>query len=721
MENNALVLEVSRQENSLVMSVFARSEYASTLRHYSEVNFYPEEINKLCREMAALLNSSDKSDSFGSELSNSLKKNGQLLWDQLLSKAVKDKLQNAHTQDLILSIDEQLIYIPWELLYTGDNFLCLKFNLGRVVSTKTKSFAPCYRGRPKVSRMLILANPTGDLKDTYAEGINIRDQLADRAKLIRVDFKSTSIGTLFVKKNLRDYDIVHFAGHCEYDHADPGSSGWVLSDGKFSARDICALGETLSMPSVVFSNACQSAQEEMYSLAAAFLFAGVRHYIGTIRKIEDPESLKFARYFYGFLISGKTVGESLRLARLKLVSEQKKGYIFWAGYILYGDPDFVLFGPAKIRRRTDTGINIARQGKKFIPISISIGIFLISLWAYLWLPTLNPGTYFLFRRSEKLFLSGDNAEVISLGRRIVQSDPFFLAEYSLLANTYQRLGDKDNALKYCFEYIRYSDKRNDLKNLACAYAGTGWMYYLFGDYGKAKDFYDRALVLSRQNQDKLNEADTLGKLAVWFMDKDDNDKALELLTKSAEINRERRQIYKHRYNLACDYFNLGLVFTNKDDFSTASEFYDKSFKIFSELKMTHELSDYYFNMGEICGFRKEYQKVVDFYTKGLEIDLRLGNKFNLAGDYNMFGELYMEMDNLAQAEKYFNQSIEIALETSTYPYLAQAYYDLTHLFIKKKDKIKARQYLSQATEIYASIDPEKCRKIKEEFPELSAK
>lgn len=717
LENSVLVLEVKRQEDSLLMSVFARQDFVSTLRHYTQIRYHPEQIQKICREISFFLNEPPKPVPAEASLLDGLKKSGQLLWDQLLSKTVKDKLKNLHAQYLILSIDEDLMHIPWELLYTGDNFLCLKFNLGRVISTRVMHTAPIYRSRPKVPRMLILANPTGDLKRAYCEGIDIRNRFDKIRRSIGIDFKSTNIDTVYVKKNLRDYDIVHFSGHSECDGDDPGASGWILADGKFSARDIRALGETLSMPSIVFSNACHSAQDRMYSLAKAFLFSGVRHYIGTMRRIEDDESVILAGCFYDHLISGKSVGESLRLARQKVFGCGMGSRALWAGYILYGDPEFVQFGSTPRLKQINFGKNFAQHKRKLALASIFFALGLILVLAFFWFPTLNPCTYILFTRSQKLFLAGNNARVISLGRGIIEKDPLFLEEYPLLAGTYQRLADKENALKCYFDYIRYSEKKKDLNNLASAYTGAGWMYYLFGEYAKAKEFYDRSLALSRQNHDKLNEADVMGKLAVWHMDNSENDLALELLTKSAEINRQRQHIYRHKYNLACDYFNTGLVFANKNDYLSAREFYDKSFKLFSELRMVHELSDYYFNIGEIYSFRKEYQKGIDCYNKGLAIDIKLGNKFNLPGDYNMFGELFLEMDDLSESESYFNRAIEAAKATGNSLELACSYYDLAQLYRKKGNKAKIKEYIQLASEIYTSFDQDGLRKIKEEFPE----
>ncbi|MBI5145181.1 MAG: CHAT domain-containing protein, partial [Candidatus Omnitrophica bacterium] len=355
-ENNALVLEVLRQDEALKMSAYEQKELASTLRHYSQISFASAQIQKLCLEITSILNKADRKGVLESDGFSALKKAGQLLWEQLFTPAVKNKLKSTSLLDLVLAIDEELVSIPWELLYTGEDFLCLKFNVGRLVRTKREAGAssPQYRSSNSVLKMLLLVNPTNDLKSAYLEGINIKNQFDRQRTRMRINFKSTDIDTLYVKKNLSDYDIVHFAGHCEYDRVSPEDSGWVLSDGRFTTSDILALAQGMSLPSLVFSNACSSAQpladlvdadyqERAYSMAGAFLFSGVRHYIGAIRKIEDQDSLVFAKEFYTQLIKGKSLGECLRLARLRLIREYGITATSWTNYLLYGDPNFVFF------------------------------------------------------------------------------------------------------------------------------------------------------------------------------------------------------------------------------------------------------------------------------------------------------------------------------------------------------------------------------------------
>lgn len=727
-EQKALVLEVAKHGDTLKMAVFEK-EPVSTLRHYSQCRVDFDEANQLCAELNGVLNKPANGKSEDPEIFNSLKKIGQLLWEHLLTKQVKDRLKSSPIVDLILSIDEPLVNVPWELFYDGSNFLCLNFNLGRLVrTTKENSFVQ-YRSFSGVPKMLILANPTNDLKSAYLEGLNIKNQFDRRRDVVHIDFKSTNIDKLYVKKNLRDYDIVHFAGHCEFKADEPDNSGWVLNDGVLTGRDILDMGQTLALPALLFSNACNCAkenrrldfddcQEKNYSFASAFLFSGVRHYIGATRKIEDPVSFVFSKEFYHQLILGRSVGESIRLGRLQLMKEYGIAACYWASYLLYGDPNFVLFKarakPQKIKLKDRLAGNKKLFGRILVGASAAFILFVL----FMRLPSKDPAVYYMFVKANSLYASGSNRELIALSEKIIKKDPSYLAIYPVLANTFLRSGDKTSALKAYFDYALLCEKKRDLKQLASAYTQIGWFYYLDSKLDKAVGFYNKALSISRENKDKLNESIALRKLAVWHISKEEYDTAIELLLKSSEIDRERQHIKEFRYNLACDYFNMGLLFSDKEDFSAAKEFYDKSRRLFERLKLKNELSDYYFNLGEIALFEKSYQKALDYYFAGLKIDLTQGNKFNLVTDYSMLGELYLEMDNLKEAELNFIKSAELAKEIDCQLELAEAYSSLGLLFKKKGVKSRAREYLRQAQEIYKELDLESYKKAKKELASL---
>ncbi|MCM8779979.1 MAG: tetratricopeptide repeat protein [Candidatus Omnitrophica bacterium] len=716
-EDNCLVLEIEQEKEVLRMCIFLKEE-ALTVRHYARVELAFTEVNRLYRNIVLFLNKADVNGVLDAHAVKDLKKTCHLLYEELLDKTVKEKLKNTHHKNLLLSLDESIAYLPWEILFDGEDFLCLKFNLGRLMRIKDMSLEPSYKNPCGPLKMLILANPRDNLSACAKEAADIKNRLDKRRDIIHVDFKINNINTEYVKKNIRDYDILHYAGHAEYFLNKPEDSGWVLEDARLKAKDILKIGESGSMPSLVFSNACETAvqdvieldsEREVYSLARPFLVTGARHYIASICKIPDSSARLFANEFYvNLVIQDKTIGESIRLARLALIKEFGENQISWMGYVVFGEPVFRF-------SQYPPSLAPKKHFNKGFFLKLGASLFLITAATFLVLKLFADKP----SRIDFLYEQGRNKELINFCETILSKDADNLSALERLGDTFERQGKRDKALEYYFRYAAACERKKDWQRLAGAIIKIAWEYYLKGDYPRAFVFYGRALDLAAKTNDKLIMAVALRKLAVWYMDKENYEKALELLFKSSEINRQNLKVYQHRYNLACDYFDLGLVFANKEDLAAAKDFYNKSAEIFRGLKATSELSDYYSNMGELAQLNKEYHRAEEFYRMSLDIDKKLDNLPNEAATYNMLGQLYLEMKDYAKAEENFMQSLAIEHNIEDAPGLADVYCNLGQLHKDKDELDKALEYLAKAQGIYKNIDTPDYQVITQQIRELT--
>jgi class 3 adenylate cyclase/CHAT domain-containing protein/tetratricopeptide (TPR) repeat protein len=351
-ELKVLQLEISQEEDHLKISATEGSAgEVSTIRHYEEMPIPRGRIGGLCREIVETLNSVNRRGRLTREVLIKLREVGQLFCDELFTPEVKEKVRKAESDHLILQLDDQLVHIPWELIHDGQQFLCQKFNMGRLVKTRQTVLRTRARSLGRPFKMLVLVDPRGDLEGAYREGTELRDFMDRFKDYVSVSSRSSDITADFIRQKIRNFDLIHFAGHAEYHPENPADSGWRLSDGIFSARDIMKLSGTAAMPALVFSNACQSArtdewrikeafQDEIFGLANAFILSGVKHYIGTFWEILDEPSSRFALECYRHALSGMTVGEAVRQARLSLIKDYGEETIVWASYLLYGDPTF---------------------------------------------------------------------------------------------------------------------------------------------------------------------------------------------------------------------------------------------------------------------------------------------------------------------------------------------------------------------------------------------
>lgn len=365
-------LNLSKEGNKLKVSALERKlGQEKTVQQYQTVKINEESVNQLCGKVVSLLNQANRRGKLSKEILKQLSEAGQGLYDQLLPREAKEKLEKSQAQSLVVKMDDQLVQIPWELLYNGAEFLCMRFNMGRMVSTRQKVSEAQTRKIAHPLKMMVLADPRGDLPESSREGALLRDELDHYPDMVNVNLKTGKVDKNYILSRVRDYDVVHYAGHADYDARNPSESGWLLSDGKLRAEEVANLTGKKPMPVLVFANGCQSGQTEawkiaenyedqIFGLANAFLVSGVQHYVGTFWEILDEPGREFAVAFYKELFDGASVGEAVRAARKHLIDKYGEETIVWASYMLYGDPSFSYLAKAEPRAREEGTISEAR-------------------------------------------------------------------------------------------------------------------------------------------------------------------------------------------------------------------------------------------------------------------------------------------------------------------------------------------------------------------------
>jgi len=203
-------------------------------------------------------------------------------------------------------------------------------------------------------RVLLVANPTGDLPGAAAESRALRELLEGRAAVLDVLEERAATRTAVLQRLAdHDYDVLHFAGHAWFDADDPGRGGLLC------AREDVLRGADLAdltrLPALVFCNACEAARVRRRSrarrtlagagstsIAEAFLAGGVANFLGTHWPVGDAAALEFSTKLYRELLAGTTLGDAVVAARRRVFD---LATIDWADYVHYGAPQFRLGNP----------------------------------------------------------------------------------------------------------------------------------------------------------------------------------------------------------------------------------------------------------------------------------------------------------------------------------------------------------------------------------------
>lgn len=508
-QEDTLLLEAFREQEKIKISIqSATGLQARTLHHYESKEIHWDHLFRSCAEVFQVMGAYNRDGRLAHRSLADLQRLGRILLDELFPPNTKEQLLTSPSRDLVIRIDNGLVQIPWELLYDGERFFCLRWNMGRLVRTPQKLYRMTSRELRPPFGMIIIADPRGDLPAGYQEGQIIRDRLDEEPIKIEAELLSQRVTTRMVKERLKECDILHYAGHADYVNEEPAQSGLLVQGGKLTAAEIMAMSGGEKVPSLVFVNACLSGQtsewtlrkgggsQEIFGLANAFLLAGARHYVGTFWDIQDELSSRFAMHFYDHLLRGDPVGACLRTARERIIRDVDETAIVWATYLLYGDPSFAYIkelsedeiteveaasairspGPRlegkRLRVRGESSDapapedgphhrgSIQKDSSKKWPVSLpALGftfLFILFLGGAVWIyhqgKKVNETTALLQRTAEDLYVRGDFRDLLDHYQKVLNSGTATqeqLADlHGRLGRVYARMGELDKSVDH---------------------------------------------------------------------------------------------------------------------------------------------------------------------------------------------------------------------------------------------------------------------------------
>ncbi|HKY16459.1 MAG TPA: CHAT domain-containing protein [Microthrixaceae bacterium] len=278
---------------------------------------------------------------------------GKTLYQMFVGRAGTVALKRVRPTAVMLAVDETLLSLPWELMPGPDGDWLAEVPVGRIVTT---GLIPA-RGRdPKIEdpvvRILVVANPTGDLDAATAEAeaiAGLEGTHGDvKVKVVVLPTAKATPAALRVALRDDDFDVLHVAGHGAFSSDAPGDSALALAGGRLSADDVARL-RWKAPPYIVFNSACESARAvrgrrlvsrggRANGLAAAFLAAGCEAYIGHFWPVDDWSAATFATTFYEALFRRVNVGGAVLEARQAVLGDfSSRGLLTGPGSVFVGD------------------------------------------------------------------------------------------------------------------------------------------------------------------------------------------------------------------------------------------------------------------------------------------------------------------------------------------------------------------------------------------------
>ena len=281
--------------------------------------------------------------------------------DRAVVKAMFDMLMpnnfksySAELKNILWVVDKESAKYPWELMQDS-------------MDEKQKPIAV----RCGMLRQLAVTNYRNNITSNTAKytAFVIGDTKSNLPPLPGAQKEATEVNTIFNNNGFSttflskaspseiitalfetNYQILHLAGHGEFDPNDIQSSGMVLGENVYLTPAI--INQLTNIPDLVFINCCHlgntggkesnhssNRHELAANLGTQLIQMGVKAVVVAGWAIDDAAASTFAKTFYHQLFAGENFGESVQKAREVTYNNHNQSNT-WGAYQCYGDPFF---------------------------------------------------------------------------------------------------------------------------------------------------------------------------------------------------------------------------------------------------------------------------------------------------------------------------------------------------------------------------------------------
>jgi CHAT domain-containing protein len=235
-----------------------------------------------------------------------------------------------------------LHYLPFNALFTGNEFVVDKYNVRLLPSASVMKFLKDNQKGQKGSLLALgnpdLGDPKLDLPGAQTEAIAIAKKISGAKVLVRGNATESA-----VKQNGAGFRYLHLASHGTFDPERPLTSALLLS--KDSANDgALTVGELYDLKlnaDLVTLSACETALgkiangDDVVGFTRGFLYAGASSIVSSLWKVDDNATSLLMQEFYSNLQSTNK-RDALRAAQLKLKAGKYSHPNYWAAFQLTG-------------------------------------------------------------------------------------------------------------------------------------------------------------------------------------------------------------------------------------------------------------------------------------------------------------------------------------------------------------------------------------------------
>ncbi|MBV6447143.1 tetratricopeptide repeat protein [Nitrosomonas sp.] len=315
---------------------------------------------------------------------------------------------------------------------------------------------------------------------------------------------------------------------------------------------------------------------------------------------------------------------------------------------------------------------------------------------YAWVQSRHEKALEFFQKGLEIaiFLKKKNTQIMFLNKMgIVQTTIF-----AIQRNPYQA----SKAIEFFQQSLTISREINDRKNQADNLVGLAQVYLQLNQYVPVADYYEQALVIYREINDREGEAAAqLDKLNIAYTTLGRYDKALDILHRAREIYRESGD---KQLNEAINLLALASVYQKLNQLKQALDYYKEALDISQKINERNLEAMCLMHIGNLYRNQKQYQLAIDNLQSALKIHHETRDLFGQAHTLLSLGSAYDFQGQHSQALSNLQESLGIYRKIGSRSGQADVLSELAYTYYRNNQYVQALDYHQQSLEIRQTSD-----------------
>lgn len=257
----------------------------------------------------------------------------------------------------------------------------------------------------------------------------------------------------------------------------------------------------------------------------------------------------------------------------------------------------------------------------------------------------------------------------------------------------------DSAKVLAEEALMISKQFNDPHYMGESYNALGGAYLFKGDFYKAIDNFELAL-LNFSNINEINRAaDMMNNLGVVHRKMGKYEKAIRYYMKALPIKEisENKKEYTSLIN------NIGAIYYYQKNYKKAEEYYTRSLDLSLQTGDNVGIAASYNNLSLIAFEQKNYKKALELNKKALELRKLNNDQYGIAVCLNNMGRIYQAVNDYNQSVFHFLQAAERLKKIGDWDGAANSLHNIGTIYSEKKDYKTALKFLVESEAIADSL------------------